>query len=95
MSLCSGFFGNFEFMGYMGILSIFIIGGVLEGAILSPLLIGNSIGLHPLWIVFSVMAGAKIAGFMGVLIAVPTAAVLGVLIRFGIGKYLESSYYRK
>jgi predicted PurR-regulated permease PerM len=95
MSLFSGFLGNFEFMGYMGILGVFIIGSMLEGAILSPLLIGNSVGLHPLWIVFSVMSGAKIVGFMGVIIAVPTAAIVGVLIRFGIRKYLESSYYRK
>jgi predicted PurR-regulated permease PerM len=91
----SGFFADFSSLQNVGLLCVYICGGILEGAVLGPLLIGNSIGLHPLWILFSVMAGAKIAGFMGVLIAVPTAAILGVIIRFGISKYLDSSYYQK
>jgi len=94
-SMLSGVFSNFSAGGYFAILGVFVVGGILEGALLGPLLIGNSIGLHPLWIVFSVMAGAKMAGFMGVLIAVPMAAILGVVIRFCIGKYLESEYYKK
>ncbi len=94
-SIFSGVFSNFGGAGYMAILVVFILGGLIEGAVLSPLLIGNSVGLHPLWIVFAVMAGAKIGGFMGVLIAVPVAAVLGVVIRFSIQQYLQSAYYKK
>ncbi len=94
-SFISAFFSNFDSLQNMILLSIYICGGILEGAVLGPLLIGNSIGLHPLWILFSVMAGAKIAGFIGILIAVPTAAILGVIVRFAISKYLESSYYQK
>jgi predicted PurR-regulated permease PerM len=73
---------------------IFLIGQFVEGNILSPKLVGDRVNLHPVWIIFALFAGASLAGFLGVLVAVPTAAVLGVLVRFGIEKYKASMLYR-
>jgi predicted PurR-regulated permease PerM len=74
-------------------LAIFALGQFLEGNLLSPWLVGNSIGLHPVWLMFALLAFGSLFGFVGLLVAVPLAAVVGVLIRFGIGRYLESAYY--
>ena len=51
-------------------------------------------GLHPVWIMFSLLAGGSLFGFVGVLVAVPVAAVIGVVVRHLIGRYRESSIYR-
>ena len=61
--------------------------------ILSPLLVGDRIGLHPVAVIFAVMAGGQLFGFMGILMALPVAAVITVLLRFVSQQYLESSYY--
>jgi predicted PurR-regulated permease PerM len=88
-------FGS-EDMGRVGTIAlIFLIGQFIEGNILSPKLVGDRVNLHPVWIIFALFAGASLAGFLGVLIAVPTAAVLGVLVRFGIEKYKASRLYEK
>ena len=76
------------------ILGIYVIGQVLEGYVFIPYMIGDKIGLHPVWVIFGLMAGAALFGFVGVLIALPVFAVLGVLTRFGLRRYLESSFYR-
>lgn len=73
--------------------SVFAGGQVIESYFLTPKLVGNRVGLHPLWIVFGMLAGAALLGFVGVLLAVPLTAVVGVLIRFAIGRYLESPLY--
>lgn len=73
---------------------IFLIGQLLEGNIITPKLLGGSVGMHPLWILFSIMAGASLFGILGMLIAVPVAAALGVLVSFAIKQYQGSSYYR-
>ena len=90
----SGFFAGFSGMENMILFFIFLLGGILEGVILGPILVGQRVGLHPLWTLFSVLVGGKIAGFLGVLVAVPIAAVCGVLIRFALDRYFSSRYYQ-
>ncbi|TAE83515.1 MAG: AI-2E family transporter [Alphaproteobacteria bacterium] len=75
------------------VLGIFIIGQMFEGYFLTPKLIGTSVGLNPIWIIFGMMAGGAIMGFVGILIAVPLTAVMGVVIRFAVAEYLKSRYY--
>tara|TARA_A100001011_G_scaffold289570_1_gene300787 strand:+ start:46823 stop:47905 length:1083 start_codon:yes stop_codon:yes gene_type:complete len=72
---------------------VFGLGQIIESVFLTPKLIGDKIGLHPVWIIFSLMFGGSIYGFLGILLAIPVAATLGVLLRFGVTKYLESSIY--
>lgn len=72
---------------------IFFLGQAVEGNFLTPKLVGDRIGLHPVWVIFALLAGAALFGFVGVLLAVPVAAALGVLIRFGLQRYLDSRYY--
>ena len=73
---------------------IFLIGNILEGYVLTPYLVGKRVGLHPLWILFSVLAGGCLAGFLGVLLAVPVAAVIGVTLRWLNKLYQASSFYK-
>jgi predicted PurR-regulated permease PerM len=72
---------------------VFVGGNLLEGNILSPKLVGEKIGLHPVWIIFALLTGWTLCGFFGILIALPVAAIAGVLIRFTFGQYLQSSLY--
>ncbi|MDP9128265.1 MAG: AI-2E family transporter [Pseudomonadota bacterium] len=73
---------------------VFLIGHILEGYVLTPRLVGKRVHLHPVWILFALIAGAHLMGFTGVLIAVPTAAVIGVLTRFGLRQYKNSDFYK-
>jgi predicted PurR-regulated permease PerM len=73
--------------------AIFAIGQVLESYVLTPRMVGKSVGLNPLWIIFGMMAGGVLFGFVGVLLAVPLTAVFGVLIRFAIAQYKKSEFY--
>lgn len=75
------------------IAAIFVGGQVIEGNFLTPKLVGDSVGLHPVWVMFALLAGGSLLGFTGVLVAVPIAAVFGVLIRFGIVRYRDSHYF--
>jgi predicted PurR-regulated permease PerM len=75
------------------IIGIFAIGQFLEGNFLSPKLVGGSIGLHPVWLMFSLFAFSYVFGFVGLLLAVPMAAAAGVLVRHVLGKYLRSRLY--
>jgi len=75
------------------IAAIFFIGQVVEGNILTPKLVGDSVGLHPLWVLFALMAGGSLFGIVGMLLAVPVAAVVGVLLSFAISEYKDSPYY--
>ena len=72
---------------------IFAAGQFLEGNILQPKLVGSRIGLHPVWLMFSLLAFAALFGFVGMLIAVPAAAAVAVLVRFAIERYLDSDLY--
>ncbi|MCC6735696.1 MAG: AI-2E family transporter [Bauldia sp.] len=73
--------------------AIFVFGQFLEGYILQPRLLGNSVGLHPVWLMFALFAFSLLFGFVGTLIAVPVAAMVGVLVRFALNQYLSSPYY--
>ena len=75
-------------------LAVVLVGQFLEGNVISPKLVGGSIGLHPVWLMFSLFAFGELFGFTGLLIAVPAAAALGVLARHLIGLYLKSPLYR-
>jgi predicted PurR-regulated permease PerM len=72
----------------------FMIGQALEGYYLTPKLVGSKVGLHPVWVIFGMLAGGALFGFVGVLLAVPVSAVIGVLIRFAVSRYLESDLYQ-
>ncbi|MFZ5690769.1 MAG: AI-2E family transporter [Pseudomonadota bacterium] len=73
--------------------AVFMVGQFVEGNILQPQLVGKEIGLHPVWLMFSLLAFAYLFGFVGLLVAVPVAAAIGVLVRFLLRQYLASSYY--
>jgi predicted PurR-regulated permease PerM len=75
------------------VLGIFLVGQFFEGNVLSPKLVGESVGLHPVWIIFALLAFGYLFGFVGLLVAVPLAATIGVLTRFALGRYRESSLY--
>ncbi|MEQ8967070.1 MAG: AI-2E family transporter [Azospirillaceae bacterium] len=79
---------------WLMVAAIFIGGQAVEGNFLTPRLVGGSVGLHPVWVMFALLAGGSLLGFTGVLIAVPAAAVIGVLVRFAVRRYLDSIYYR-
>jgi predicted PurR-regulated permease PerM len=76
------------------VLGIFIVGQFVEGNILSPKLVGRSVGLHPVWLMFALFAFGSLFGFVGLLIAVPLSAAIGVLVRFGLRQYLASPLYQ-
>lgn len=73
--------------------AVFATGQILEGYVLTPRLVGERVGLHPVWVLFALMAGGALLGFTGVLLAVPAAAVIGVLVRFAVARYLQSPLY--
>ena len=73
--------------------AIFGVGQFLEGNFLSPKLVGKSVGLHPVWLMFALFAFGYAFGFVGLLLAVPLAAAAGVVVRFGLSQYLSSRLY--
>ena len=73
--------------------AVFMVGQFVEGNFVSPRVVGNRVGLHPVWLIFALLAGGTLFGFTGLLLAVPAAAVLGVLVRFAIERYLASDAY--
>ena len=88
----------FQFWGepqwIIAVAAIFVIGQTAEGNILTPKLVGGSVGLHPVWLMFSLSAFGALAGFTGLLLAVPMAACIGVVSRFAIGRYLQGRLYQ-
>jgi predicted PurR-regulated permease PerM len=68
-------------------------GQFLEGNFLSPKLVGGSVGLHPVWLMFALLAGGALFGFAGLIVAVPVAAALGVLLRFAFRRYRQTPFY--
>ncbi|MBE9477569.1 MAG: AI-2E family transporter [Proteobacteria bacterium] len=73
---------------------IFVAGQVVEGNYLTPKLVGGSVGLHPVWLMFALSAFGSLMGFAGMLVAVPIAASLGVFFRFGVGQYMQGKLYK-
>jgi predicted PurR-regulated permease PerM len=86
------FWGDWWSIGLIA--AIFAFGQFIEGNILTPKLVGQSVGLHPVWLLFALSAFGSIFGFVGMLVAVPVAASIGVLARFGFEQYRESLLYR-
>ncbi len=85
------FWPDFFMIG--AVIAVFVVGQFFEGNILQPRLVGSSVGLHPVWLMFALFAFGALFGFVGMMIAVPAAAAVGVLVRFGISRYLESDLY--
>lgn len=77
----------------LGIVAVFSIGQMLEGMLLTPLLVGDRIGLHPVAVIFAILAGGQLFGFTGVLLALPVAAVIMVLLRHAHELYKDSDMY--
>ncbi|WP_172802078.1 MULTISPECIES: AI-2E family transporter [unclassified Bartonella] len=75
------------------VMIVFFIGQFIEGYILQPKLVGPSVGLHPVWLMFALFAFGSLFGFTGMLVAVPAAAIIGVLVRFVLHIYLNSQMY--
>jgi len=94
ISMLLGLMQYSDLWNLLWIVGVFGIGQVLEGYVLTPNLVGDKTGLHPVWIIFALLAGGYLLGFLGILIAVPTAAVIGVLIRFSISRYKQSDFYK-
>lgn len=85
------FWGDWLSIGLVA--GIFVLGQVAEGNFLTPKLVGSSIGLHPVWLIFALSAFGALFGFVGMLVAVPLAASIGVLARFVIAQYKDSRLY--
>jgi len=83
-----------DWMPIILVAGVSLTGQVIEGYVLTPNLVGDRIRLHPVWIPFALLAGGALFGFLGVLLAVPVAAVIGVLVRFSMERYLASPLYR-
>jgi len=82
-----------EWTSIATVLAIFVIGQFIEGNVLAPKLVGESIGIHPVWLIFALLAFGYLFGFVGLLVAVPLAATIGVLARFALKQYLASPVY--
>lgn len=94
VSVVVAWFQSTDITFTLSIAAIFLAGQVLEGNFITPKLLGGSVGLHPMWILFSIMAGASLFGIVGMMIAVPIAATIGVLLGFAIEQYRQSDYYK-
>ena len=86
------FWGDWVSVGLVA--GIFVVGQVIEGNILTPKLVGKSVGLHPVWLLLALSIFGALFGFVGMLIAVPVAAALGVIARFAAAQYTQSPLYR-
>ena len=73
---------------------VFLIGQLIEGYLLQPYLIGERVGLHPVWLLFALFAFGLLFGFVGLIVAIPASAAIGVLVRYALGQYLASPIYR-
>ena len=82
-----------DWMAIALVAAVFAVGQVLEGNFITPKLVGDRVRLHPVWVIFAVLAGGALFGFTGVMLALPAAAVVGVLVRFGVKHYQDSSLF--
>jgi predicted PurR-regulated permease PerM len=76
------------------VIAVFVLGHIIEHVYLTPKLVGNRIGLHPAAVIFAVLAGGKLFGFIGVLLALPVAAVIMVWVRYLYQQYRSSPLYQ-
>jgi predicted PurR-regulated permease PerM len=83
-----------DWLMVLAVAAVFFVGQFIEGNILQPRLVGKSVGLHPVWLMFALFAFGALFGFVGLLMAVPAAAAIAVLVRFAVSRYLGSPMYR-
>ncbi len=88
---CAEFFPDWKRIGL--VVGVVLFGQFLEGNVLSPKLVGQSAGLHPVWLIFALLTFGSLFGFVGLLLAVPVAAAAGVLTRFAVSRYRASPLY--
>ena len=93
-ALLAAIFQYHELLPLLGVLVVFGIGQMLESMVLTPWLVGDKIGLHPVAVIFALMAGGQLFGFVGMLIALPVAAVIMVILRHLYGGYMGSAFYQ-
>ena len=86
------FWGDWTSIGLVA--AIFVAGQVIEGNLLTPKLVGDSVGLHPVWLLLALSVFGSLFGFVGMLVAVPVAAAMGVIARFAVDQYLNSLLYK-
>lgn len=86
------FWGDWVSIGL--VTGIFVVGQIIEGNVLTPKLVGSSVGLHPVWLIFALSVFGTLFGFVGMLVAVPVAAALGVIARFLVENYKSGRLYR-
>jgi len=86
------FWGDWLSIGLVA--GVFVLGQVIEGNVLTPKLVGSSVGLHPVWLILALSIFGTLFGFVGMLVAVPVAAALGVIARFATQQYVQSRLYR-
>lgn len=95
-AIIAGFFQfGLDWVKLVMIVGAFMVGQAVEGYILQPLLLGDKIGLSPLWVMFAVLAGASLMGVVGMLIALPAAAVLNVVLKHCLETYQQSKFYQE
>ena len=86
------FWGDWLSIGLVA--GIFMLGQVIEGNVLTPKLVGSSVGLHPVWLILGLSVFGTLFGFVGMLVAVPVAAAIGVIARFAVEQYQQSLLYK-
>jgi predicted PurR-regulated permease PerM len=91
LALALAQFGTWN--GVLVVMALFVAGQVIEGYVIYPWLLGDRVELHAVWVIFALFAGGVAFGFLGVLLAVPLAAVIGVIARYWLRRYLESPLY--
>jgi predicted PurR-regulated permease PerM len=84
---------QFTWQGVAVVAGVFVLGQLLEGYVIYPRFLGDRVELHAVWVIFALFAGGAAFGFLGVLLAVPVAAAIGVLARFWLRRYLDSRLY--
>lgn len=84
-----------EWLPIIMVLGVFFAGQLIEGNVLQPKIVGDQVNLHPVWLIFALFVFGYLMGFVGMLVAVPLAATIGVLVRFGLSQYLQSEIYQR
>ena len=93
VAVFAAWFQFHEWLPLLYVTLVFGVGQMLEGGVLTPLLVGDKIGLHPVAVIFAIMAGGQLAGFVGILLALPAAAIIMVLLRYAHQQYRASDLY--
>ncbi len=81
-----------ELAPILTVLAVLLAGQFVEGNFVTPKIVGDNLQLHPVWIIFALLSGGVLLGFLGVVVAVPLAAIIGVLLRFGVSHYRKSAF---